>query len=94
MSYERYARAAAHDQVAARASAPCVVHLLSREYQSVTAYMSHATQLVQACAATHTAVIPYGSGTSLEGHIAAMNGGVCMDLSRMRQVLEVRKRSA
>src|SRR5256885_6609720 len=34
-------------------------------------------------------MIPFGVGTSLEGHILAINGGVSIDLSQMSKVLAV-----
>ena len=45
--------------------------------------------VVNICRRHHVPMIPYGVGTSLEGHILAVNGGVCIDLSRMNQVLAV-----
>lgn len=45
--------------------------------------------VVRACARHGVPMIPYGAGTSLEGHILAINGGITVDLSRMNRVLAV-----
>jgi len=46
-------------------------------------------QIVQICARLKTPIIPFGTGTSLEGHISAPNGGISLDVSRMNKILQV-----
>jgi D-lactate dehydrogenase (cytochrome) len=45
--------------------------------------------IVKLCAHYETPMVAFGTGTSLEGHVAALHGGICIDLSRMDAVLEV-----
>jgi len=44
---------------------------------------------VQACAAHGVPLIAYGSGSSLEGHVLAIEGGITLDVSRMNRLLSV-----
>jgi D-lactate dehydrogenase (cytochrome) len=46
-------------------------------------------RIVTTCARHGTPVIPYGTGTSLEGHFSAPFGGISIDLSQMNHILEV-----
>jgi D-lactate dehydrogenase (cytochrome) len=45
--------------------------------------------VVAQAAAHRVPVIPYGAGSSLEGHLLAVQGGVSIDLSRMDKLLQI-----
>ncbi|MGH9385738.1 MAG: FAD-binding oxidoreductase [Vicinamibacterales bacterium] len=45
--------------------------------------------IVALCAGQRTPVVPFGMGSSLEGHVNAIHGGVSIDLTRMTRVLRL-----
>jgi D-lactate dehydrogenase (cytochrome) len=45
--------------------------------------------LVDICRRHRAPMIPFGAGSSLEGHVLAIRGGVCVDMTRMNKVLKV-----
>lgn len=47
------------------------------------------SEIVKLCLMHDVPVIPYGTGTSLEGHINAPFGGVSIDLSLMKRIIAV-----
>ncbi|MEC8194938.1 MAG: FAD-binding protein, partial [Pseudomonadota bacterium] len=47
------------------------------------------SDIVKTCATHKVPVIAYGTGTSLEGHVNAPAGGVCIDLTEMNKVVAV-----
>src|SRR5271156_625993 len=47
------------------------------------------SEIVKLCALHKTPVIAFGAGTSLEGHVAALKGGISIDMTPMNRVLRV-----
>jgi D-lactate dehydrogenase (cytochrome) len=70
-----------HDESYHQAHAPDAV-AFARSTEEVA-------EIVKVCARHKRPVIAFGSGTSLEGQVAALHGGICIDLSRMTEILEV-----
>ena len=46
-------------------------------------------EIVRICAANDVPMIPFGTGTSFEGHVNAPFGGVSIDMTRMKRILAV-----
>ncbi len=46
-------------------------------------------EVVRLCAAENVPVIAFGAGTSLEGHLTAIRGGISIDLSHMSNIIRV-----
>ena len=47
-------------------------------------------RIVGTCAELRVPIIPFGTGTSCEGHVAALHGGVCIDTSKLRNIRGIR----
>ena len=49
-------------------------------------------RIVRICARQRVPIVPYGTGTAVEGGVVAVHGGVCVDLSRMNRILRLSPR--
>lgn len=49
-------------------------------------------EIVEIAAHYHIPIIPFGAGTSLEGHINAPQGGVSLDFAQMNRIISVNER--
>jgi len=47
------------------------------------------SEIVKICARHKVPLIPFGSGTGVEGNVVAVRGGVCIDISQMNRILRV-----
>jgi D-lactate dehydrogenase (cytochrome) len=45
-------------------------------------------EIVKICGQNKVPIIPFGAGTGLEGHILALRGGICIDLSGMNRIVK------
>lgn len=46
-------------------------------------------EIVRLCKAHGSPIIPYGAGSSLEGHTLALHGGVTVNMQKMNRILEI-----
>ena len=92
------------DQLQARFGAQCSTAMVVREQHGrdesamqapppVAVVFAESTDdvaaAVQLAAQYHAPVIPFGVGSSLEGHLLAVQGGISLDVSRMNKVLSI-----
>ncbi len=48
---------------------------------------AEAARLMALCHAERVPVVPFGAGTSLEGHVTPVRGGITLDMSRMTRII-------
>jgi D-lactate dehydrogenase (cytochrome) len=71
-----------HDESAFPSSLPSAVVMASTTEE--------VSQVLKYCNEHRIPVVPFGAGTSLEGHVVPLYGGISLDLSNLNRVLEVR----
>lgn len=50
---------------------------------------SEVAEIVRMCAEHRVPIIAYGAGTSIEGHIMAIHGGITIDLTQMNRIVAI-----
>lgn len=88
---------ASFDERFTTAPAICDQHAQTIHTVSLTApegvlFVSSAAEVVEAvklCALHRCPIIAYGTGTSIGGHISAVEGGITFNFSRMNSILEI-----
>lgn len=51
--------------------------------------VDHVSQVARLCNENGVPLIPFGSGTGLEGGVNALQGGLCLDVNKMNNILSV-----
>ncbi|XP_005108354.1 probable D-lactate dehydrogenase, mitochondrial [Aplysia californica] len=51
--------------------------------------VQHVSEVSKLCNDNVVSLIPFGSGTGLEGGVNALEGGVCLDVTKMDEIIEV-----
>ncbi len=59
------------------------------DYVVFPASTAEVSAIVKLCAQHGTPIVPFGMGSSLEGHVNAIRGGVSIDLTRMTKVVRL-----
>ena len=47
------------------------------------------SQIVKICSQYSMPIVPFGTGTGVEGAVVAIHGGICVDLTHMNKILQV-----
>ena len=83
----RFTAAAAEREQHSRDEAHHAPHLPDAvAYPETTAEVA---EIVRLCAASRTPITPFGAGSSLEGQVVPVRGGLSLDMRRMNRVLAV-----
>ena len=46
------------------------------------------SEIAKLCSSQRFPIVPYGTGTGLEGGLSAIKGGLCLNLQKMDQILD------